>query len=51
MADIHLDTMQLNMLQSILARHLPPGAHASVFGSRATGRNLKPSLIWCAGWM
>jgi predicted nucleotidyltransferase len=40
-AEIYLDAAQLSMLKRILFIHLPPGAHASVFGSRATGRNLK----------
>lgn len=41
-AEIHLDAAQLRILKRILARHLPAGARVSVFGSRATGLNLKP---------
>lgn len=42
MADLHLPPAHANRVRHILWAHLPKGARVSVFGSRATGRGLKP---------
>ncbi len=42
MAELHLSPAQADCVRRILRTHLPSGARVSVFGSRATGRGLKP---------
>ena len=42
MAELHLLPRDAACVREILSRHLPAGARVRVFGSRATGRNLKP---------
>lgn len=42
MAELLLPPAQADSLRRILRAHLPSGARVSVFGSRATGRGLKP---------
>ena len=42
MAELHLLPRDAADVRTILSRHLPAGARVHVFGSRATGHNLKP---------
>ena len=42
MAELLLSPSQADCVRRILWIHLPSGARVSVFGSRATGRGLKP---------
>lgn len=42
MAELHLLPRDAACVRDILSRYLPDGARVRVFGSRATGRNLKP---------
>ena len=42
MPELHLLPAQANCVRRILWAHLPSGTRVSVFGSRATGRGLKP---------
>lgn len=42
MTELCLTPAHANCVRSILLTHLPSGARVSVFGSRATGRGLKP---------
>lgn len=42
MAELHLPPSHADCVRRILQAHLPSGARVSVFGSRATGRGLKP---------
>ena len=42
MPELHLLPAQADCLRRILGTHLPSGTRVSVFGSRATGRALKP---------
>ena len=42
MADLRLTAEQADCVRRILQAHLPGGASVRVFGSRATGRGLKP---------
>ena len=42
MAELLLSPAQADCVRRILWTHLPSGARVSVFGSRATGRGLKP---------
>ena len=42
MAELLLPPAQADCVRRILWAHLPSGARVSVFGSRATGRGLKP---------
>jgi uncharacterized protein len=41
-AELHLPPAHAERVRHILWTHLPTGARVSVFGSRATGRGLKP---------
>jgi predicted nucleotidyltransferase len=42
MAELFLPRAQADHVRAILKAELPSGARVSVFGSRATGRGLKP---------
>jgi uncharacterized protein len=42
MAELFLPQAQADHVRAILKAELPSGARVSVFGSRATGRGLKP---------
>jgi predicted nucleotidyltransferase len=42
MAELLLSPAQVDCVRRILCTHLPSGARVRVFGSRATGRGLKP---------
>ena len=42
MAELHLLPAQADFVRRALGSHLPRGARVRVFGSRATGRGLKP---------
>ena len=42
MPEVHLSAAQAERVRGILQVHLPGGTRVSVFGSRATGRGLKP---------
>ena len=42
MPELHLLPAQADCVRRILWAHLPSGTRVSVFGSRATGRGLKP---------
>ncbi|HET6599167.1 MAG TPA: nucleotidyltransferase domain-containing protein, partial [Burkholderiaceae bacterium] len=42
MAELLLPSTQADCVRRILWTHLPSGTRVSVFGSRATGRRLKP---------
>lgn len=42
MAELYLLPAQAEFVRRALGRHLPRGARVRVFGSRATGRGLKP---------
>ena len=42
MPEVHLSAAQVERVRGILQAHLPGGTRVSVFGSRATGRGLKP---------
>lgn len=39
---MHISEADLALVQRILAGHLPPGVKVMAYGSRVTGRNLKP---------
>jgi predicted nucleotidyltransferase len=41
-ADLYLTREELDIVRRILSEHLPDGFRTYVFGSRATGRRLKP---------
>ena len=42
MAELHLLPAQADFVRRALGSHLPRGVRVRVFGSRATGRGLKP---------
>ena len=42
MVELHLLPAQADFVRRALGSHLPRGARVRVFGSRATGRGLKP---------
>lgn len=42
MAELFLPQAQADYVRRVLWTHLPSGTRVSVFGSRATGRRLKP---------
>ena len=42
MAELHLLPAQADFVRRALSSHLPRGVRVRVFGSRATGRGLKP---------
>lgn len=39
---MHISEADLALVQRILAQHLPPDVSVMAYGSRVTGRNLKP---------